>query len=145
MGGGGGFGLVRRQLLFYNGPSRRSFSSSSMEALRPYRINGVPLKRVSQAYVIATSTKVDISGVNVKKFEDKFFSEKSDKKNKKDANEFFDAEKPEKQKFPYEKKDDQKTVDVALIKLIESVPNFKAYLGARFSLKDGMKPHELVF
>ncbi|GAB2278126.1 hypothetical protein Dimus_012824 [Dionaea muscipula] len=49
----------------------------------------------------------------------------------------------EKQKFPQEKKDDQKTVDVALIKLIESVPNLKAYLGARFSLKDGMKPHEL--
>ncbi|GAB2278120.1 60S ribosomal protein L6 [Dionaea muscipula] len=112
----------------------------------PYRINGVPLRRVSQAYVIATSTKVDISGVNVKKFEDKYFSKKSDKKkNKKDANEFFDAEKPEKQKFPQEKKDDQKTVDVALIKLIESVPNLKAYLGARFSLKDGMKPHELVF
>ncbi|GAB2278112.1 60S ribosomal protein L6 [Dionaea muscipula] len=61
----------------------------------PYRINGVPLRRVSQAYVIATSTKVDISGVNVKKFEDKFFSEKSDKKkNEKDANEFFDSEKP---------------------------------------------------
>ncbi|GAB2300187.1 60S ribosomal protein L6 [Dionaea muscipula] len=112
----------------------------------PYRINGVPLRRVSQAYVIATSTKVDISGVNVEKFEDKYFSKKSDKKkNKKDANEFFDAEKPEKQKFPQEKKDDQKTVDAALIKSIESVPDLKAYLGARFSLKDGMKPHELVF
>ena len=31
----------------------------------PYKINGVPLRRVNQAYVIATSTKVDVSGVDV--------------------------------------------------------------------------------
>ena len=27
----------------------------------PYKINGVPLRRVNQAYVIATSTKVDVN------------------------------------------------------------------------------------
>lgn len=32
----------------------------------PYRINGVPLRRVNQSYVIATSTKVDVSGVQVR-------------------------------------------------------------------------------
>jgi large subunit ribosomal protein L6e len=47
--------------------------------------------------------------------------------------------------LPQEKKDDQKLVDAQVIKSIESVPELKAYLGARFSLKDGMKPHELVF
>lgn len=31
----------------------------------PYKVNGVPLKRVNQAYVIATSTKVDLSSVTV--------------------------------------------------------------------------------
>lgn len=31
----------------------------------PYKINGVPLRRVNQAYTIATSTKVDISSLTV--------------------------------------------------------------------------------
>ena len=30
----------------------------------PFKVNGVPVRRVNQAYVIATSTKVDVSGVN---------------------------------------------------------------------------------
>ena len=47
--------------------------------------------------------------------------------------------------LPQEKKDDQNTVDTALLKAIESVADLKTYLGARFSLKAGMKPHELVF
>nr|GMD91745.1 60S ribosomal protein L6-like [Ipomoea batatas] len=76
----------------------------------PFKINGVPLRRVNQAYVIGTSTKID-----------------------------------EKNVISQEKKDEQKAVDAALIKAIEAVPDFKAYLGARFSLKAGMKPHELVF
>lgn len=47
--------------------------------------------------------------------------------------------------LPQEKKDDQKAVDASLIKAIEAVPDLKDYLSARFSLKSGMKPHELVF
>ncbi|KAM3358413.1 hypothetical protein P3S68_021344 [Capsicum galapagoense] len=44
-----------------------------------------------------------------------------------------------------EKKDNQKAVDAALLKAIKFVPELKAYLCARFSLKSGMKPHKLVF
>lgn len=51
----------------------------------------------------------------------------------------------EKNTLPAEKKEDQKTVDAPLLKAIECVPELKAYLGARFSLKAGQKPHELVF
>ncbi|XP_038896966.1 60S ribosomal protein L6-1-like [Benincasa hispida] len=111
----------------------------------PFKINGVPLRRVNQSYVIATSTKVDISGVNSEKFDDKYFSKEVQKKKKKGEGEFFEAEKEEKSGLPADKKDDQRAVDTPLIKSIEAVPELKAYLGARFSLKAGMKPHELVF
>ena len=33
----------------------------------PFKINGVPLKRVNQSYVIATSTKVDLASVTVRR------------------------------------------------------------------------------
>ncbi|KAH1237263.1 60S ribosomal protein L6 [Glycine max] len=111
----------------------------------PFKINGVPLRRVNQSYVIGTSTKVDISDVNVDKFDDKYFAKEAKKKKTKGEGEFFEAEKEEKNVLPQEKKDDQKTVDTALLKAIESVPELKSYLGARFSLKAGVKPHELVF
>ncbi|KAL8214052.1 hypothetical protein R6Q57_003501 [Mikania cordata] len=123
----------------------KQLTSGLLLVTGPFKINGVPLRRVNQSYVIATSTKVDISGVNVEKFDDKYFGKKVEKKKKKGEGEFFETEKEEKSKLPQDKKDDQKTVDASLIASIEGVPDLKTYLGARFSLKAGMKPHELVF
>ncbi|KAL7128487.1 hypothetical protein ABFS83_14G320500 [Erythranthe nasuta] len=123
----------------------KQLSSGLLLVTGPYKINGVPLRRVNQAYVIGTSTKVDISAVNVDKFDDKYFAKQVEKKKKKGESEFFEGEKEEKNALPAEKKDDQKAVDAPLLKAIESVADLKSYLGARFSLKAGMKPHELVF
>ncbi|CAJ1948394.1 unnamed protein product [Sphenostylis stenocarpa] len=111
----------------------------------PFKINGVPLRRVNQSYVIATTTKVDVSAVNVDKFDDKYFSKESQKKKNKGEDEFFIEAEKKKRALPQEKIDDQKNVDSALIKSIESIPDLNTYLGARFFLKAGMKPHELVF
>lgn len=58
-------------------------------------MNGVPLRRVNQAYVIATSTKVDVSdmGEDLAKFDDAYFARtKSKSPPSKDSEEFF-AEK----------------------------------------------------
>ena len=44
-----------------------------------------------------------------------------------------------------ERKADQKVADKACMSAIKKVENLKAYLGARFSLKNGMFPHELKF
>ncbi|KAF3526562.1 hypothetical protein F2Q69_00050390 [Brassica cretica] len=104
----------------------KQLTSGLLLVTGPFKINGVPLRRVNQSYVIGTSTKVGISGVSVDKLDDKYFGK-------------------EKNEITQGRKDDQKAVDAALIKAIEAVPELKTYLGARFSLKQGMKPHELVF
>jgi large subunit ribosomal protein L6e len=53
----------------------------------PYKINGVPLKRVNQVYTITTSTKVDIKGVDASKIEETLF--KKEKKAKGSEEKFF--------------------------------------------------------
>ncbi|KAF6141844.1 hypothetical protein GIB67_003215 [Kingdonia uniflora] len=123
----------------------KQLASGLLLVTGPFKINGVPLRRVNQSYVIATATKVEISGVNVEKFDDKYFSKESEKKKKKTEGEFFEADEEKKNALPQGKKDDQKSVDAVLIKSIEGVADLKTYLASRFSLKSGMKPHELVF
>lgn len=65
----------------------------------PYKVNGVPMRRVNARYVIATSTSVDLSGVDeavLKKASEEgyFTKDKASKKAGEDA--FFkQGEKPE--------------------------------------------------
>lgn len=51
----------------------KSLESGNLLVTGPYAINGVPLKRVNPAYVIATSTTVSIDGVNVNEIKDTWF------------------------------------------------------------------------
>ncbi|KAL8142920.1 hypothetical protein V2J09_015952 [Rumex salicifolius] len=108
----------------------KQLSSGLLFVTGPFKINGVPLRRVNQSYVIATSTKIDVSGVSIDKFDDKYFAKQAEKKKKKAEGEFFQEDKEEKNVLPVEKKDDQKLVDSALLKSIESVPDLKTYLVA---------------
>ncbi|KAF8663425.1 hypothetical protein AX16_000995 [Volvariella volvacea WC 439] len=113
----------------------------------PYKLNGVPLRRVNQAYVIATSTKVDLSGFQVDaKINDAYFAKPAAKSARSAEEEFFDGDKPKaKEAFPESKAADQKAVDQALIASIKKTDNLAKYLRATWGLSKGQYPHQLVF
>lgn len=116
----------------------------------PYKVNGVPLRRVNARYVIATSAKVDIKGVD-EGVVDKaakigyFTAQKAAQKKGEEA--FFaqgDA-KPEKKTMDSGRVEDQKAVDKALLGTIRKEPHLVEYLASSFSLRKGDRPHEMVF
>ncbi|KAH7344026.1 ribosomal protein L6e-domain-containing protein [Rhizoctonia solani] len=113
----------------------------------PYKVNGVPLRRVNQAYVIATSTKIDISGVSIdEKLNDKYFAKPASTGSKDKEAEFFSEGKPKpKDAYPEAKASDQKTIDQALVTEIKKVENLSKYLKASFGLSKGQFPHQLRF
>ena len=110
----------------------------------PYKINGVPLRRVNQAYVIATSTKVDVSGVDVSSITDEYFSRAKDEK-KEGEEEFFLGDAPKAAVVSDQRKADQQKVDAGLLKVIGATGMLEAYLAAQFTLTSGDKPHLMKF
>ncbi len=107
----------------------------------------MPLRRVNQAYVIATSTKVNVAGVDVSQATDKLLAAKEERtakakalKGNKDA--FYELQKePKKKAASAERQALQTKVDGAL-KLSDEV---KAYLKARFALSKNDRPHAMKF
>jgi len=108
----------------------------------PYKINGVPLRRINQVYAISTSTKVDVSGVDVSNIDDAFFKKAEGAKKKSGG--FFDN--PTKTNvITEERKSAQKAVDEKVTAVVEAVPVLHHYLNAKFSLTRGQYPHQLKF
>ena len=55
----------------------------------PYQVNGVPLRRLNQAYCIATSTKVDLTGVEASNINDSYFNKTKKESKKVEGKTFF--------------------------------------------------------
>ncbi|KAG5519169.1 hypothetical protein PMAC_002257 [Pneumocystis sp. 'macacae'] len=114
----------------------------------PYRVNGVPLRRINPAFVIACSgVVVDISSLDLAKYTKEYFSQnaKSVKCAKKNTteDEFF-GEKKTKQ-LDASRIADQKEVDSAILRSISEVPYLKKYLSTIFSLSKNDLPHMMKF
>ena len=117
-----------------------------LSSLGPYAANGVPLRRVNQKYVIATSTKIDLAGVNVAKIDDDLFArEKKTKKAGDKESEFFAAGEKKAAVISDARVQAQKNVDDAVSKNIAKVDKLAAYLKAEFSLSKADKPHMMKF
>merc|ERR1712178_366475 len=109
----------------------------------PFRVNGVPLRRVPQSYVIATKTSVDISGVSIpKEVTDALFTKPKSTKKKSDEL-FFEKEKET--SIDESRKKLQSSVDDKLIAAVKKTPLLEEYLKAKFSLQKGDLPHKMSF
>ncbi|KAG5458220.1 MAG: ribosomal protein L6e-domain-containing protein, partial [Olpidium bornovanus] len=110
----------------------------------PYKVNGVAVRRVNQAFVIATSTKVDLGGFKVRnpvaesrllhyalfhRFDPSISP--------------FPGERRSREKKPVspERKADQKELDKVVLAAIGKVPQLKSYLSLPFSLGNKQAPH----
>ncbi|GKT23403.1 60S ribosomal protein L6E like protein [Aduncisulcus paluster] len=101
----------------------------------PYKINGVPLRRVPASRVIPTSTLVDISKIDLSQVSDALF--KKEKKGRKVIG---------KRSASFENFCKvQSTVDTQILSALKDQPLLKKYLDTKFSLVDGDKPHEMKF
>jgi large subunit ribosomal protein L6e len=143
----------------------KNLSQGVLLVTGPFKVNGVPLRRVNARYVIATSQKVDLSGVDQAKVDEvageKYFArEKADKK--KGEEEFFKQGEKAEVRFYYmrstlrafltieQKKKpsssraaDQKAVDKAILSTIKKEQHLIQYLASSFSLRKGDRPHEM--
>ncbi|XP_003700247.1 ribosomal protein L6 [Megachile rotundata] len=114
----------------------------------PFLINACPLRRVSQNYVIATSTRISLSGLKIPKhINDDYFKRKREKRAKKEEGDIFTKKKDE-YKPSDQRKADQKVVDKFIISAIKKNKEKKmlfTYLSAMFGLRSSQYPHRLKF
>ena len=123
----------------------KALESGLLLVTGPYKINGVPLRRVNQSYVIATSTKIDVSKVDVSKINDEYFSRAKDPPRGEGESDFFEGDAPKPAVVSDERKSDQQKVDGALLKVVAATDMLEGYLAARFTLTASDKPHLMKF
>ena len=121
----------------------KQLESGLLAVTGPFKLNGVPVKRVNQAYTLSTSTKVDLKGVEKALGDVKDATFAKGKGTKKGEKIFADAI-PKTTVTSDARKALQKTVDTALLANIKD-KMVKKYLGARFSLTKHDAPHAMKF
>lgn len=114
----------------------------------PFKLNGCPLRRINAQYVMATSTKLDISKVKVpENVDDAFFNRIKEKKQKPTDGDLFEVKK-EQYKVNDARKAAQVDVDKQLLAVLKASPEktlLVSYLRSKFALKNRQYPHLMKF
>lgn len=121
----------------------------------PFKLNGCPLKRMHQKFVIVTRTRIPFDDVKVPKhIDDRYFKAKKvisskGKKTKQGGNIFAKGKKTASNKPNRVRGEDQIQADKQVLKAIREKMGDKktifAYLGSYFYLRNHMYPHKLKF
>merc|ERR1712113_1163465 len=113
----------------------------------PYALNGCPLRRINQRYLLATKTKVDVTAVKVPEHINDAYFKRAKKAVKaaggKKEGDIFEAKKEE-YKPSEQRKTDQTAVDSGLLEAIKKHADgkmLKQYLRTGFGLSKGEFPH----
>jgi len=126
----------------------KQLSSGLLLVTGPYKSNGCPLRRINQIYVIATSTSIDMSKVNVpENLNDKFFDRVKPKKAKTTEKDLFSTNK-EKYQLTEERKKAQLDVDKQIYAAIKGHQDKRLllqYLKSKFALSRKQFPHKMKF
>uniref|UniRef100_A0A915D985 Large ribosomal subunit protein eL6 n=1 Tax=Ditylenchus dipsaci TaxID=166011 RepID=A0A915D985_9BILA len=130
----------------------------------PLKLNATPLRRVAQvcyrfigcvitnqsslAFVIATSTKLNIDGIKIGEHINDDYFKKAAKKGDKSKDGIFASGEKEGYTVSEQRKSDQKQVDSTILTAISKHSDKKflfGYLGSRFSLGKNDHPHNMSF
>merc|ERR1712107_570092 len=125
----------------------KQLASGLLLVTGPMSVNGCPLRRINQRFVIATKTKLDVSGVKVpESINDEYFARVKAEGKKKEGDIF--ETKKEEYKPSEQRKKDQAEVDKQVMAVIKKHPEahaMKQYLNSCFRLSKGEYPHAMVF
>merc|ERR1712203_554427 len=114
----------------------------------PMKLNGCPMRRVNQIYLLATATSIDVSGVALPEtINDEYFKHAKAEKVKKAEGDIFTSKKEE-YKPSEQRKADQDNVDKQMLEAIKKHPeaaSLKSYFKATFMLSKGQYPHKMAF
>ena len=111
----------------------------------PFAINGVPLRRIAQKFVIITSTKIELGNVaGLDDIEDGYFKREKVIPDDDDDDSKVNV-KPKTKYVVGDRKKTQLKIDNQIQSIIAETKLLKEYLAAYFTLVPGQPPHAIKF